>query len=121
MEVRSLEQQQAGARRVWNVGRCPTCGRGEKRSGEQNKRMWALLRCVAAQVEWYGQKMTAEEWKDVFSAGLKKQRVVPGLDGGFVILGARTSEFSKEEMGTMQELIEAFAVEREVDLGDDDA
>jgi hypothetical protein len=83
--------------------------------------MWALLRCVAAQVEWYGQHLTAEEWKDIFTAGLKQQRVVPGLDGGFVILGARTSEFSKGEMAQMQELIEAFASEHDVDLGDGDA
>lgn len=62
--------------------------------------------------------MTPEEWKDVFTAGLKRQRVVPGLDGGFVVLGARTSEMSKEEMAQLQELIEAFAVERDVDLGD---
>ena len=80
--------------------------------------MWALLRVISARVVWYGQHLTAEEWKDVFTAGLKKQRVVPGLDGGFVILGARTSEFSKDEMAQMQELIEAFAVERDVDLGD---
>lgn len=118
MAISAVGAQQATAGGAWNIGRCKACGRGPRRSNAQNDRMWALLRVIAARVEWYGQHLTAEEWKDVFTAGLKKQRVVPGMDGGFVILGARTSDFSKDEMGQLQELIEAFAVERDVDLGD---
>lgn len=84
------------------------------RSTEQNARMWALLTDVARQVDWYGQKLTPEEWKDVFSASLKKQKAVPGLDGGFVILGQRTSKMSIREMGELMELIEAFGAEKGV-------
>lgn len=84
------------------------------RSTEQNARMWALLTDVSRQVDWYGQKLTPEEWKDVFSASLKKQKAVPGLDGGFVILGQRTSKMSIREMGELMELIEAFGAERGV-------
>lgn len=84
------------------------------RSTEQNARMWALLTDVSRQVDWYGQKLTAEEWKDVFSASLKKQKAVPGLDGGFVILGQRTSKMSIREMGDLMTLIEAFGAERGV-------
>lgn len=84
------------------------------RSTEQNARMWALLTEVSRQVDWYGQKLTAEEWKDVFSASLKKQKVVPGLDGGFVILGQRTSKMSVREMADLMTLIEAFGAEKGV-------
>ena len=84
------------------------------RSTEQNARMWALLTEVSRQVDWYGQKLTAEEWKDVFSASLKKQKAVPGLDGGFVILGQRTSKMSVREMADLMTLIEAFGAERGV-------
>jgi len=84
------------------------------RSTEQNARMWALLTDVSRQVDWYGQKLTAEEWKDVFSASLKKQKAVPGLDGGFVILGQRTSKMSIREMGELMELIEAFGAQKGV-------
>lgn len=84
------------------------------RSTEQNARMWALLTDVSRQVDWYGQKLTPEEWKDVFSASLKKQKAVPGLDGGFVILGQRTSKMSIREMGELMELIEAFGAEKGV-------
>src|SRR6185312_5177119 len=68
----------------------------ERRTLDQNALMWAMLDDVAAQVDWYvdgaDQKLDPEEWKDIFTAGLKKhQRVARGLFGGFVILGARTS------------------------------
>lgn len=84
------------------------------RSTEQNARMWALLTDVARQVDWYGQKLTPDEWKDVFSASLKKQKAVPGLDGGFVILGQRTSKMSIREMGELMELIEVFGAQKGV-------
>lgn len=85
-----------------------------KRSSEQNRRMWAMLGEVSAQVNWHGQKLTSEEWKDVFSASLKRQSVVPGLDGGFVVLGQRTSAMTVAEMSELQELIEAFGAQQGV-------
>lgn len=86
----------------------------EKRSDAQNRRLWAMLSEISMQVDWYGQKLSADEWKDVFSAALKKQKVVPGLDGGFVICGQRTSKMTKGEMSDMQTLMEAFGAERGV-------
>ena len=55
-----------------------------------------------------------DEWKDVFSAALKKQKVVPGLDGGFVVCGQSTSRMSKREFSDLVELIYAFGAERGV-------
>jgi hypothetical protein len=88
--------------------------RPEKRSDAQNKRLWAMLSDISAQVDWYGQKLTSEEWKDVFSASLKRTKVVPGLDGGFVVCGQSTSKMTKAEMCEMQELMEAFGAEKGV-------
>ena len=86
-----------------------------KRTLDQNAIMWARLTEIAQQVEWYGQKLSADDWKDVFSASLRKARVVPGLDpGSFVPLGMRTSDMSKEEMGALLDLMDAFAAERGV-------
>ena len=84
------------------------------RSLEQNAHMWAQLSDISRQVEWYGNRLTAEEWKDVFSASLKKQRAVPGIDGGFVIIGQRTSKMTKGEMSDLIELMNAFCAERGV-------
>ncbi len=86
-----------------------------KRSLPQNAKMWACLTDIAQQVEWYGQKLTADDWKDVFSASLRKARVVPGIDPGtYVPLGMRTSDMSKEELSMLIELIHAFGAERGV-------
>lgn len=86
----------------------------ETRSVEQNARMWAMLADVANQVEWYGQKLSSEDWKHIFSASLNKQRAVPGLDGGFVVLGKSTSKMNIQEMTELMDLIEAFGSERGV-------
>lgn len=88
--------------------------RPEKRSDAQNRRLWAMLSEIAAQVDWYGHKLTAEEWKDVFSASLKRTKVVPGLDGGFVVCGQSTSKMTKAEMCELQTLMEAFGAEQGV-------
>ena len=98
--------------------RCTLEVKPETRSNEQNRRLWAMLTDISQQVDWYGQKLTPEEWKHVFSAALAKQKVVPGLDGGFVVLGQSTSKMTKAEMSDMQTLMEAFGAEREVVWGE---
>lgn len=90
------------------------------RTLEQNARMWAQLADIAKQVDWYGNRLTSEEWKDVFSAALKKQKAVPGLDGGFVVCGQRTSKMTVAEMGDLIELMNAFCAERGVKLSAQD-
>jgi hypothetical protein len=90
-----------------------------RRTLPQNDRLWAMLTDVARQVDWYGQKLTPDDWKDVFTASLRRAHVVPGIDGGFVPLGMRTSDMSKEEMSALIELIYAFGAEQGVIFGDD--
>ena len=91
----------------------------ETRSLAQNSRLWAMLTDISRQVDWYGNKLTPEEWKDVFSAALKKQKVIPGLDGGFVVCGQRTSRMTRAEMSELQELMAAFGAERGVVFHDE--
>lgn len=86
----------------------------ETRSMAQNARLWAMLTDISQQVDWYGRKLSPEEWKHVFSASLKKQDVVPGLDGGFVVLGLSTSKMTKGEMSDLQALMEAFGADKGV-------
>lgn len=84
-----------------------------ERTIEQNDKMWAMLDDIAKQVVWYGKKLADYEWKDVFSAAIKKQEAVPGIDGGFVILGARTSRMSIRLMSDLIELMYAFGSDPE--------
>ena len=87
----------------------------ETRSLEQNARLWALLTEVSEQVDWYGKRLTPEEWKHLFTASLRKLSVVPNLEGtGFVALGLSTSNMTRAEMSDLQTLIEAFGAERGV-------
>ena len=90
-----------------------TLGR-EKRTLDQNAKLWAMLRDISDQVEWYGEKLKDYEWKDVLTASLKKQKAVPGIDGGFVVLGAHTSGMSKEELSELIELMYAFGADKVV-------
>ncbi len=100
-------QTMAGRRMVVEV-------RAETRSLEQNARLWAMLTDISKQVEWYGHRLTPDEWKDVFSASLKRTKVVPGLDGGFVVCGQSTSKMTIAEMCELQELMEAFGAQKGV-------
>lgn len=81
-----------------------------KRTLPQNARFWAMLTDVAQQVEWHGQRLSADDWKLLFLDALNTEiRFVPNLEGkGFVNLGRSSSDLSKEEMGDLMTLIEAF-------------
>lgn len=86
-----------------------------KRTNDQNALMWSLLAVISRQVDWYGQKLSDYDWKDVFSASLKKAKVVPGLEtGSFVVCGQSTSNMNKSDFSEMIELIYAFGAEKGV-------
>lgn len=92
--------------------------RKDKRTLNQNAKMWAMFQDLAEQVDWHGCKLTKENWKDVLTAALKNQKVVPGIDGGFVALGHSTRAFTKDEMGQLVELIYAFGAQQGVEWTD---
>lgn len=87
-----------------------------KRSIPQNARMWAMLTDVAQQVQWHGQRLSADDWKLIFLSGLNQEmRLVPNITGnGFVNLGRSSSDLSKSEMGDLMELIAAFGAQHGV-------
>lgn len=85
------------------------------RTTDQNSKLWPMLADVSRQVVWYGRRLTQEDWKNVFTASLRKLEVVPNLDGtGFVALGQSTSQMGKREFCDLIELIYAFGAERGV-------
>lgn len=93
--------------------------RDRRRSKDQNKKLWPMLTDVSRQVQLCinGEMVWAqpEDWKEVFTACLKReQRMAQGIDGGLVILGARTSRMRKAEFCELIELIYAFGAERGV-------
>lgn len=90
-----------------------------KRSLEQNAHLWSVLGEISAQVEWYGQKLSSADWKDMLTASLRKSRVVPGIDpGSYVVTGLHTSKMTVAEMSALLELAYAFGTEKGVVFSD---
>lgn len=89
------------------------------RTTDQNALLWALLTDISQQVMWPvdGElvKLEQEDWKDIFSASLRREmRMAKGIDGGTVILGQRTSKMSKRVFSDLCDLIQAFGAQRGV-------
>lgn len=86
----------------------------ETRTIKQNSMMWSCLTDLSKQVDWYGQKLSPDDWKHVLTASLRKQRAVPGIDGGFVVIGVPTSKMTIAEMIEMIDLSHAFGADKDV-------
>jgi hypothetical protein len=93
-----------------------------KRTLDQNAAMWPALKDFADQVPWpvtchdgTTRQATPEEMKDVLTAAFEHEtRMAPGLRGGFVMLGARTSQYGKRKMADFLTFLRAEGNERGV-------
>lgn len=93
--------------------------RKSTRSTEQNNMLWSILTDLSKQLPWpvdgVRGLLTPEEWKDILTAGLRKeQRVAAGIDGGWVMLGQRTSQMTKAELSDLMELAWAFGAQHDI-------
>lgn len=92
------------------------------RNLEQNAAQWPILQAFADQLQWpvngAMEWLTADEWKDILTAAFKREtvRVAMGLDGGMVMLGSRTSKFSKAQFSEWLDFLNATAAARDVEL-----
>ncbi len=92
------------------------------RSLEANAAQWPILQAFADQLKWpvngSMESLTAEEFKDILTAAFKREtvRVAMGLDGGMVMLGARTSQMGKREFSEWLEFLHSTAALRGVEL-----
>lgn len=103
------------------VGFCVTVAE-PTRSLEANAAQWPILQAFADQLKWpvngSMESLTADEWKDILTAAFKREtvRVAMGLDGGMVMLGARTSQMGKREFSEWLEFLHSTAALRGVEL-----
>jgi hypothetical protein len=92
------------------------------RTLDQNAAQWPILQAFADQLQWpingRMEFLSKEDWKDLLTAAFRQEvaRVAPGLDGGMVLLGARTSKFGKKQFSDWLEFLHATAAARDVDL-----
>lgn len=81
----------------------------ETRTPDQNKLMWAMLADISKQVVWHGLKYEPNDWKQIFSASVERQRIVQSIDGdGVVMLGVSTRKQNKKWLSDMIMIIEVF-------------
>jgi len=73
------------------------------------------IREVSKQVKWYGQWLSEEDWKIMFSSAMHQEsRIVPGINTAFVSLGYHFSEASQKEVNDAIEFVHVFGTERGV-------
>lgn len=90
-----------------------------RRSTEQNSRLWAMLSDIA-RAKPEGRTHTAEQWKAIFMRAAGHQLgYLNDLDGEPFPYGYRSSELSVPQMVDLQTLIEAFAAQHNIKLGDE--
>ena len=84
-----------------------------QRTLDQNAKLHAMLADVSRQVEYCGKYRSVEDWKDIFAAAIKmveqEEEIVPGLEGGVVVLGLHTSDMTIAQIIKMIEYIYAWA------------
>ena len=92
--------------------RCAVCE--ERRNAGQNAAQWPILQAWAEQKQWpvNGEMcwLIDEEWKDILTAAFEedtKPRIAPGLNGGMVMLGRRTSRYGKKKFSVWLDWLNA--------------
>lgn len=96
-----------------------------KRSLDQNAAQWPILQAFAEQIKWpvNGELVTLEpeEFKEILTAAFfgESVRLAQGLNSGVVMLGKRTSKFTKKEFSDWLEFLHAAAAARGVVVYDD--
>lgn len=93
-------------------------GEAKPRTSSQNRLMWSMLTDISKQVVWHGQKLSKHDWKWVFSAAVRRQKMVPGIDGGMVLIGFPTSGMSTQELSDMIDIMGSFGADKGVDWSD---
>ena len=93
-----------------------------RRNNDQNALMWVLLEAFSRQLVWpingSMQRLTAEDWKDLMTAGFRQEqpRLAMGLRGGVVMMGCSTRKMGKREMADFITFIMSEAADRGVQL-----
>lgn len=91
------------------------------RTLDQNADQWPYLDAFSKGLVWTvnGQpcRLSPDEWKDILTAAFMGEtvRIAPGLNGGMVVLGARTSKFSKRQFSEWLEFLHAEAASRGIE------
>ena len=92
-----------------------------KRTLEQNAKMWAMLTEIAIQGELRGQRWAPDQWKAIFMKDLGQEvEVLPTLDGkSWFPCSLSSSKLSKGKMSELIESMLAWGTQNGVVFADD--
>ena len=96
--------------------------REQTRSDGQNEVQWPILRAISNQHLWTvdGEltKLSEDDVKNILTASFRKEtnRMAQGVEGGVVMLGAKTREFSRKEFGAWVEYLHWFCSTNNIKL-----
>ena len=100
---------------------CQVCE--ERRSSAANAAQWPILTAWAKQRQWpingVLTYLTREEWKDILTAAFEGEtspRIAPGISGGMVMLGRRTSNYGKKRFSEWLEYLNAISAEQGIKI-----
>jgi len=93
------------------------------RTLDQNAAQWPILEAFSKQLQWPVNDvlttLTPEEWKDMLTAAFYKEvRMSPGLTGGTVMHGHKTSKMPKPVFSEYLSFINAMAADLGVELSE---
>jgi hypothetical protein len=77
-----------------------------KRSGEQNRRLWAILSDVAEQAVVDGKRFSKEAWFEYF-----KGQFAPKQEGPSGLVAVSTTQMTKQQFGDFMTRVEVAAVQ----------
>lgn len=114
--ILASERQRALAKQLIDVAphRSISNIRAPKRTSEQNDKMWAMLSDIS-RAKPEGRKLRPDQWKCLFMDDLGHKPIwEPGLNGGVVNIGYKSSYLTKAEMSDMIEAMYAYGAEQGV-------
>lgn len=77
-----------------------------KRSGEQNRRLWAILSDVAEQAVVDGKRFSKDAWFEYF-----KGQFAPKQEGPNGLVAVSTTQMTKQQFGDFMQHVEVAAVQ----------
>lgn len=95
--------------------------KAQKRTCEQNSKMWAMLTDIAQQKEHFGRRYTPDQWKVLMMHACGREvQFIPSLDGStFIPWGQSSSDLSKAEMTDLIEWMIVWGAQNGVKFADD--
>jgi hypothetical protein len=94
---------------------CPSCGRQEPRSSEQNKRYWAIL-ALLSEKPVQGVIFSSMAWHEYFKLKFLGADDIKLPNGKILVRGKSTADLDKPEFSEYMQRVEIWALEHGVFL-----